>query len=330
MNNESILVVDHITDRREHLVTLLDEQGMAVVQASSCEEALELLAKMDFLVILTETDLPRKSGLYLLKEAKGIQPLVEVILLTHNASSFTLLQALRHGAYDFILRPIDSSEILFNTLCRALDHIQQRNERESLLQELEVKNRSLSQALHRLKSLTENIRRMAKSDQVEDIFSIMLEAATSELHAKNGLIALFNRDSDSLALKLTQKISPEMCSRYARKIPNGLIQVIAKRNKPILVPTHLPQGLAELCLPEEADLLLLPGLISVPLQLNNRTAGIMLLSGHPPNNPFAEHDLLYLSQLATHSQLLLGKVGQIHLLRRQNNAAEKSITRATY
>jgi len=318
---ERILIVDHIEDRREHLVSLLEEQNLSVVQAASCEDCLTLLKDESFPVILTETDLPRKSGLYLLKEAKQIQPQSEVILLTHNASSFTLLQAIRHGAYDFILRPIDSSEILFNTLCRALEHIQQRMERDNLLMELESKNRSLNQAVHRLKTLTDNIRRMAQADQVEEIFQIMLEAATTELNAGNGLIALFNRDGKSLALKLSQKISPELCSFYAKKLPSGLLQVIAQRGKPVLVPSRLARGLTDLLVTEEENLLQLPGLVSVPLQINNRVAGIMLLSGHPPKTPFAEHDLLYLSQLATHSQLLLEKVGQIHLLRRNNAAS---------
>ena len=320
--SERIMVVDHVKDRREHLVSLLEEQNLSVVQADSCETCLSQLEKCSFPVILTETDLPRKSGLFLLKEAKRIRPQTEVILLTHNASSFTLLQAIRHGAYDFILRPIDSSEILFNTLCRALDHIQHRSERENLLQELESRNRSLNHSLQRLRSLTETIRRMAGADQVEEVFAIMLEAATSELRAANGLIALFNRGHNSVALKLSQKIPPELCSRYAKKLPDGLIQVIAKRGKPVLVPTRLSRGLAGLMPPEEAELLQLPGLVSVPLQINNRAAGIMLLSGHPPKTPFAEHDLLYLTQLATHSQLLLEKVGQIHLLRRDlSNAA---------
>jgi len=314
--SEQVLVVDHIEDRREHLVSMLKEQNLSVVQASSCEECLTLLEDKAFPIILTETDLPRKSGLYLLKEAKAIQQQTEVILLTHNASSFTLLQAIRHGAYDFILRPIDSSEILFNTLSRALDHIKQRMERETLLQQLETKNRSMNQALHRLKTLTDNIKRMAQSDQVEEILQIMLEAATEDLHAWNGLIAFFNRDNKTLGLKLSQKIPPKTCSRYAQKVPNGLIEVIAQRGKPVLVPSRLSRGLADLLTPEDDELLNLPGLISVPLYLNNRMAGVMLLSGHPPKTPFAEHDLLYLSQLATHSQLLLEKVGQLHLLRR--------------
>lgn len=316
MSKEQILIVDHVEDRREHLVSMLENQGMAVIQTATCEECLALLEKSSFRIILSETDLPRKSGLYLLKETKKLSPQTEIILLTHNASSFTLLQAIRHGAYDFILRPIDSGEILFNTLSRAIDHIQQREERDALLQELEEKNHSLNLALHRMKSLTDNIRKMAQSDQIEEIFSIMLEAATEEINAETGLIGLFNKAGDSLALKLSQKIPPEVSSRYAKLLPEGLIQVIARRGKPILVATELPKGLSALCAPEDQELLKLPGLVSVPLRLNKRIAGLMILSGHPDKTPFAEHDLLYLTQLSTHAQLQLEKAGQIHRLRK--------------
>jgi len=318
MKNERILVVDHVVDRRENLVQLLTSRGIIVEQAESCEECLELLYHDSFRVILSETDLPKKSGLFLLKEVKAHFSQTEVILLTHNASSFTLLQALRNGAYDFIMRPIDSGEILFNTVFRAVEHIRQREERDNLLQELKSKNRSLDHALHRLKSLNENVQKMAQSDQVEEIFTLMLEAAVKEIKAETGMVCLLSRDEKKLSLKISQNIPVEISSQYSRQLPAGLIEVIARRSKPVLVPELLPQGLAVLMdQREQQDLLRFPGMLSVPLRLNHRIAGIMLLSGHPPKNPFAEHDLLYLSQLATHAQLLLEKVGQIHLLRKQ-------------
>ena len=327
MKNERILVVDHIEDRREHVVQLLTSQGVTVVQASSCEDCLELLKRESFRVILSETDLPKKSGLFLLKEAKALSAQTEVILMTNNASSYTLLQALRNGAYDFIMRPIDSGEILFNTVFRAIQHLLQREERDNLLWELKTKNRSLDLALHRMKSLNENVRKMAKSDQVEEIFSLMLEAAVKEIKAANGMICLLTRDEKKLSLKISQNIPPEISSQYSKQLPAGLIEVIARRSKPVLVPAALPQGLAVLMDKlEQKDLLKLPGLISVPLRLNNRIAGIMLLTGHAPQNAFAEHDLLYLSQLATHAQLLLEKVGQIHLLRKQIEMPAKNLS----
>ena len=317
MKNERILVVDPSDDRREHLVRLLESLMIKVVQASSCEEGLELLDQDSYRVILSETELPKKSGLFLLKEVKTRFPNIEVILLTQNASSFNLLQALRQGAYDFILRPIDSGEILFNTVGRAIEHSKQQEESERLVMELENTNRTLNEALHRMKSLNENVCKMAQSDQVEEIFTILLDAAVEEVGAENGMIFLLSREK-KLVLKISRNIALEISSRYSEQLPLGLIEVLARRSNPVLVPAQLPQGLAVLMDKQEHQgLLKLPGLLSVPLRLNQRIAGLMLLSGHPPQSPFAKHDILYVSQLATHAQLLLEKVGQIRLLKRK-------------
>lgn len=319
MTQERILVVDHQADRRDHLVQLLESQEFSVIEADSCENCLLLLEDESFRVVLSETDLPKKSGLFLLKEIKSQSPQTEVILLTHNASSFTLLQALRHGAYDFILRPIDSGDILFNTVGRAINHIQQREERDRLLKELRIKNSNLDQALHRMKALNDTVRRMAESEQVKDIFTLMLNAAVEEIGADRGMVCLFNRDGESLALKISNNIPAEISNSYKSRLPAGLAEVIARRAKPVLVSSELPQGLAVLIDPLERNLFHPHGLLSVPLRINQRIVGVLLLSGHSEQSNFAEHDLLYLTQLAIHAQLLLEKVGQLHLLRKKLN-----------
>jgi len=159
---------------------------------------------------------------------------------------------------------------------------------------------------------------MAQSDQVEEIFTIMLDAAVKEIRAGNGMICLFSRDRSTLVLKISQNIAAEISNQYTNQLPPGLIEVLARRSKPVLVSGQLPPGLAVLMdKREQQGLLRLPGLISVPLRLNQRIAGVMLISGHPHQNPFKEHDLLFASQLVAHAQLLLEKVGQIHHLKKK-------------
>ncbi len=321
MNEQKILVVDHIAERREHLVQLLEDKGLLVAQAASCEDALSQLEHNKTRLILSETDLPKKSGLYLLKEVKKICPESEVILLTNNASSFSLLQALRHGAYDFILRPGDSGDVLFSTLDRAIDHIRQREEQGNLLLEFERKNRTLNQTIHRLKTLNDNIMKMASNDNIESIFTIMLDVAMKELQASSGFIALFDRKGEKLGLKISQNLSAQTSKRYSKALPAGLIEIIAQRAKSVLVSSQIPNGLATLRNDtENAELLKNPGLLSVPLRLNNKLAGLILLSGHPAKTPFTEHDLHFLNQLVNHTQLHLEKIGQIRILKKKNDA----------
>jgi CheY-like chemotaxis protein len=325
MIDEQVLVVDHQDDRRRHLVSLLENQGVAAVQASSCEEALRILLHEPINLILSETELPRKSGLYLLQETKKHQPDVEVILLTHNASSFNLLQALRHGAYDFIIRPIDTGEILFNTLGRAFAQQRQKREKDSLAQELESKNRQLNQALHRMQTLNDAIRRLASGKDILSIFTEMLGAAVDEVGAKTGFVALFDRSGDNLGIKVSHGISKKLSQACAKQMPAGLSPVVARRAKPVLVSAEMPDGLKSLSSEEEREhLITAPGMLSIPLRIKERVAGVMIVSGHPKNTPFAEHDLLFISQLATHAQLQLEKVGLIHQLQRSGKSTTPS------
>lgn len=320
MIEEKVLIVDHMLDRREHLVSLLENQGLTAIQAASCEDALRVLLHEPVNLILSETELPRKSGLYLLQETKKHYPDTEVILLTHNASSFNLLQALRHGAYDFIIRPIDTGEILFNTLGRAITYQRQKLEKEQLLNELEAKNRQLNLTLHRMQSLNEAIRRLATGKDILSIFSEMLGATVEEVGAQTGFVALFDRSGDNLGIKVSHGISKAVSQLYAKQIPAGLSLVVARRAKPVLVTAEMPDGLNSLSFAEEREhLITAPGMLSIPLRIKDRIAGVMVVSGHPLNTPFAEHDLLFMSQLCIHAQLQLEKVGLIHQLQRDNN-----------
>ncbi len=320
MTDERVLIVDHMDDRREHLVSLLDSQGVNAIQASSCEEGLRVLMHESVNLILSETELPKKSGLYLLQEAKKYYPDIEVILLTHNASSFTLLQALRHGAYDFIVRPIDTGEILFNTLGRAFTHQRQKAEQEALLSELETKNRHLNQALHRMQSLNDAIRGLATGNEIQAIFTEMLRATVEEVGAKAGFVALFDRTGDNLGIKVSHGISKTVSQNYAKQLPAGLSLVVARRAKPVLVTDEIPEGLNSLISQEERDdLISPPGLLSIPLRIKDRVAGVMIITGHPPKIPFAEHDLLFMTQLGIHAQLQLEKIGLIHQLQKNQN-----------
>ena len=320
-----ILVVDHSEQRRTHLKGLLDEHRMETLEAASCEEAMNLLGRERVDLVLTETELPSMSGLFLLRQVKELLPDLEVILITHNASSYNVLQALRHGAYDFIVRPIDTGEILFNALERAFSHSQLRQQNTRLLRELEENNRRLQHNLKMMKALNASIERVAAAPDIEDLFMELLTSATEEIRADRGLLALFDRSGKNLSLKVGQGIPPTLCRKYAAGIPNGLIKEMARRGKPVLVPHGLPEPLLPLAAPVDLEeLLALPGLLAAPLRLKERVVGLVVLSGHRPGSAFGETELHFLIQLAHHAALALSKAGIIHQLRKGRRAGTQS------
>lgn len=316
MTDKRVLVVDHVDDRRAHLAELVESQGITVLQASSCEEGLQLLAREPVGVVLSETDLPKKSGLHLLKEARECHPGVEVILLTHNASSFILLHALRHGAYDFIVRPIDTGEILFNTLGRAFTHRRDQQQREELLLELEARNRKLNQTLHRMQALTDAIARIAAQNDVSKSLTILLEVAIKDLAAQSGFVALLDKAGEKLGIKVSRGIGNVTSQKFAKKLPAGLTTAIVHQGKTVLVASDLPNALGVMLNEQERKLYTFPGLLAAPIRIRERVAGVLIVSGHQKDVHFADHDLHYLSQLVQHAELQLEKAGQIHLLSR--------------
>lgn len=314
---ETILLVDHNESRRNVVSQLLFDHAYDVIEAGSCEEALQILETTPVCVILTETELPAKSGLYLLRIAKETNPEIEVILLTHNATSYNLLQALRLGAYDFIVRPIDTGEILYNAVERALGHIRLRRQNRHLLATLEAHNRTLSSALTMMKALNDSIVRLAEKQEIEPLLTELVSSAMRETGTTRGFLALYDRTGTTLRLKIGEGITEELCRRYATGIPSGLATEIARREKPLLIADEFPARIINLVSDEESGALFaMPGLIAAPLHLKGRAVGTMMLSGIADRPPLTEHDLHFVIQLAHHAELAMEKAGIIHQLKR--------------
>ena len=198
----TILVVDDIANRRKEITQRLAERNYRLLEAASTEQALAHLRSDPPDLVVTETELPARSGLFLLQEIKQRHADIEVILVTHNATSYNLLQALRHGAFDFIVRPIDTSEILFSVVDRAYAQVSLRRQNQALLQQLERKNEALLQALEMIKTLNVSIERINSALEVGDILNRLVDSALEALGARLGLLALVKADKTNFGVKI--------------------------------------------------------------------------------------------------------------------------------
>lgn len=112
MNNLSqILVIDDESSNRDALSMLLSSAGYRVESASSGEEALEILEKTSFEIIITDLFLPGVSGIDLLKKVKVDSPYTNVILITGHASAESAVEAMKEGAFDYITKPFNFEKL---------------------------------------------------------------------------------------------------------------------------------------------------------------------------------------------------------------------------
>jgi two-component system response regulator HydG len=116
----TILVVDDQRNMRATTALLLRAEGHRVVEASNAEEALGLLPKESFDVLLTDLRMEPLSGLELLKQALSVAPKTQVIVMTAFGSIESAVEAMRLGAYDYLTKPFKEGELV-HRVSRAME-----------------------------------------------------------------------------------------------------------------------------------------------------------------------------------------------------------------
>jgi DNA-binding response OmpR family regulator len=135
---DSILLVDDDPEVRQTLGEALRFRGYTLEMASSAEEALALLARKTFALLVTDLHMPDRSGLDLIARTRLDYPDMPSILITGFATLETALLALKQGAYDFIRKPFSFAEIEA-VMNRTLEHARLLRRLEAYQQELETK-----------------------------------------------------------------------------------------------------------------------------------------------------------------------------------------------
>ncbi len=107
----TILIVDDEETLRESMARLLTREGYSVSTAGTGEEAMEALKNSAFDLVISDIFLPGIDGIEVLRRLREKKPDQLVILMTAYASLETAVDALRAGAYDYIMKPIIHEEV---------------------------------------------------------------------------------------------------------------------------------------------------------------------------------------------------------------------------
>ncbi|HYN86030.1 MAG TPA: sigma 54-interacting transcriptional regulator, partial [Pyrinomonadaceae bacterium] len=106
-----VLLVDDDPLLRQLVTDQLALSGFDAASAQSGDEALRVLAETDYDVVLLDINMPGLSGLEALREIRKLEDAPEVIMLTADTSLQTGIEAMRHGAYDYLTKPSTLDEI---------------------------------------------------------------------------------------------------------------------------------------------------------------------------------------------------------------------------
>ena len=138
MTRPAILIVDDEKGVQTSVQGILEDAGFDSEAVSSGEEALELLLRKEFPVVLLDVWLPGMDGLQALAKLRQIAPETVVIMISGHGSIETAVRATKLGAFDFVEKPLSLDKTLL-VVKNALHQHQLQDENRLLREQVEQK-----------------------------------------------------------------------------------------------------------------------------------------------------------------------------------------------
>lgn len=137
-NQTKILIVDDEEPIRELIAQIIKADGYDTQTASGVDEAMDYLAKEEYSLIISDINMPNKTGIDLLREVFLVDENIAVLMATAVDDRKVAVNTLELGAYGYIIKPFERNELLIN-ISNALRR-----------RELEIENRLYSDGLEAL------------------------------------------------------------------------------------------------------------------------------------------------------------------------------------
>lgn len=144
MAEGTILVVDDELLIRDLLYEFFTDEGYRVILAEDGERALELLTGEEFDVSLVDLKMPGVDGMEVVRAIHSLDPDRPVIIMTGYPSFNSAIEALRHGVYDYVVKPFKVPELV-HLVERAIEGYRQAKQNQELAQRLVEAERQLQE-----------------------------------------------------------------------------------------------------------------------------------------------------------------------------------------
>lgn len=270
-----VFVVDDEESIRSILQEALTQAKYQVRTFPTAEDALEAVKQEPPHVILSDIRMPGMSGIDLLGEVRNISVDIQFIIMTSHASLDTALQAIKLGAYDYLHKPFEDINDVIVTLDRTVEKLFLQYQNEQLLDELAVKNNSLTELNARIAKEKEEVvyinsfmSEVARAVEVDEVLDIFLNHTTKLVNNKP---VMFFKHLPAYASLLLYKVGGVSVDEYRGVGINLKDLPQNKYNELIKDPQNL-QALADLM----QQVFGLTHFLAIPLILENDVAGVVV------------------------------------------------------
>ncbi len=146
----TLLIIDDDDVVRASLAAYLEDSGFHVLQAANGLQGLEVFQQASPDLLICDLRMPQVDGLELIRRINALQVETPVIVVSGAGVMSDAVEALRLGAADYLIKPLEDLAVLEHSVRRALDRANLRLENQRYRDELETANRELQASLHLL------------------------------------------------------------------------------------------------------------------------------------------------------------------------------------
>ncbi len=139
----NILIADDEVAIRELVGEILGGEGHEITLAEDGEDALEKFKRTWHEIVFSDIRMPKMNGIELLAAIKGINANTQFVIMTSHASIDNSIQAVKMGAFDYILKPLEDLDVITEAANRAMANLSGIRRQQALLDTLSRQNEEL-------------------------------------------------------------------------------------------------------------------------------------------------------------------------------------------
>ncbi len=310
---EKIIIVDDEKRMCDSLTALLGDEGYQVEAYQDPRQAAQAIRTSRVDLVITDIKMPDVDGLELLQIVKQVDMDIPVILMTGYASLDTAVQAITRGAYDYLMKPVEFTQ-LDMAVRRALEKRRSDLSRLRILEELKISNLILHRRIGELNALYEAGKSIGSTANLKDLLRQIVALASSVTEAQVGSIMLLDEQGEYLTIEAAIGLEEKIVASTRLPIGTSIAGSVAQKGEPLIVENVEQDDRFKRINKERYGA---ASLLCCPLKIKNKVIGVINMANKQGGEGFTKNDLRLLTNFASQAVVAVDDAHQFEKSRRR-------------
>ncbi|MBI2267143.1 MAG: response regulator [Armatimonadetes bacterium] len=353
-----VLVVDDDRFVRQILQETLESEGYAVQTADNGQKVLDLLKDDEFEVVLTDMDMPQMDGLTLISRLKEVRPDLPVVVLSGTTDLDTVIEAMKRGASDYLVKDKDVSTTVILAAQKASGKYRMARQNRILSEQLKERNLALEKLnkenlllLERLQHFNDELEqkvqettaalryRLAESNalnlvasaissvmEVQPLLEMIMGKSKEVMSAEASSLMLLDETGRELVFNVATGEKGEALREVRLKVGLGIAGWVAQTGDPLLVPDAYQDSRFNRDVDKKTGFRT-RSILCVPLKIQDRILGVVQVINSKEKESFDSEDLQTFTSFAHHAAIGIENARLYQEIRRKADELHQALER---